>query len=159
MTKHYYPPLDERNINLVVQLVQEIEGYLNDPDCPYGEGIKQLFNNNNPSKYFDNLDSTNGIDLNDDSALADQLNILYSRMQEYWTEVKHSDKSQDKNSYFRTSTALIEKLIDLKERASRIQQANSFTSEMIRIMDEIMTPDQRNEVKLRLEKFNLGEEL
>ncbi len=148
----FYPVLQEKELRLVQQLIDHDPGYLHDPTCPYAEDIKKILRPKSAEQ--ESLAQMSGPAAVADAEIMKEINGLYTRLKDYWLEVKDSDKSADKNTFFRVSTTLLEKIIELRERMSNLSQVNAFTSEVLTIMEEIMTPDQRNVVEERLRKFN-----
>lgn len=147
----HYPQLDEKSIRLVTQLYEVDPKYFDSPECPYSPDIKELFKGENQTKYFDTHTT---VSLATDEDISNEINDVYTKLKDYWDEVKSSDKSADKNTFFRVSTSLLEKLVDLRERMSKIKQVNAFITEVMLIMDEILNSDQRNEVTERLKRFS-----
>lgn len=155
--KHIYPELNYQTIRLVQKLYADNPTYLDDPDCPYPKDIIELFKGEVQAKYFD-VQNTPTLALTNDSQIAAEIDDIYSKLKQYWEEVKNSDKSADKNTFFRVSAGLLEKLVELRERMSKIKKVNSFISETLDIFDCVLTADQRNEVMERLEKYNEQED-
>jgi len=148
---NHYPQLDEKSIRLVTQLYEVDPKYFDNPACPYSADIKELFKGESQTQYFDTHTT---VSLASDEDISNEINDVYQKLKDYWEEVKSSDKSADKNTFFRVSTSLLEKLVDLRERMSKIKQVNAFITEVMSIMDEILNSDQRNEVTERLKRFN-----
>ena len=152
----FYPPLPEKEMRLIQTLSASNPEYFNHPDCPYAQDTKDLFMGETQVKYFDKPE-TSATRIASDDQIAEEINDVYSKLKDYWSEVKSSDKSADKNTFFRVSTSLLDKLVELRERMSKIKKVNSFIGETLSILDEILTPDQRNEVMDRLKKYSDSE--
>lgn len=148
----YYPPISEKDIRLIQKLYEGDPSYFEAEECPYSPEVKDLFKGEVQSKYFDDTNPVKPIASDDE--IAQEINDVYAKLKEYWEEVKSSDKSADKNTFFRVSTSLLDKLVELRERMSKIKKVNAFITEVLAIMDEILLPDQRNEVTERLAKFS-----
>lgn len=153
MTDRYYPALDEKTIKLISKLFQEDPAYFTDPKCPYSKEVIDLLSGKAEFLDYDSHASIENMKAED---IEGQLGSLYAKLQKYWEEVRNSDKAADKNTYFRVATSLMEKLVDLQERMSMVSQANKFTQDVLNIMDEVMTADQRNEITARLEKYKVS---
>jgi uncharacterized protein YerC len=68
--------------------------------------------------------------------------------------------TQDVNermSYFRTATSLLDKLVGLQERAAGLRQLSEFQNMILQFLDELCTPDQRTELMERLKSVTLTE--
>lgn len=154
MKKRHYPPLDEKQISLIQQLFAVDPDYFKDPSCPYSQEVIKLFEGDNPVKDFD--EHTISVDEMSDDDIVTEISELHSKLKTYWDDVKSSDKSTDKNTFFRVSVTLMERIVDLREQMSNIKNVNLFTSEILSIMEQVLTADQRNEVIDRLKKFDMG---
>ena len=148
----HYPPIDEKTLRLLLLKYEQDPEYFSRPECPYAQDIKDIFTGQTAVQYFDT--HMESVTLESDDDIQKEINDVYSKLKNYWDEVKISDKSADTNTFFRVSTSLLEKLVDLRERMSKIKQVNSFISEVMQIMDEVLSSDQRNEVTERLKRFN-----
>lgn len=153
MSTNHYPPLNEPQLKLVLTLYEANPDYFNHPDCPYSKEIKDLFQGELAVKYFDSHVGGSGSDELDDATTMKALTELYTKLKDYWDDVKDSDKATDKNTFFRVSASLLEKVVLLKEKQSNIMLVDSFINEVLNIMGDICTPDQRNEVIDRLAKY------
>lgn len=154
MTNRHYPELNEKDLKLIIRIYEDDPDYFDDENCPYDSEIKEFFKGEASVHYFDTHGSAASKPPSDDDILA-QVTALYDRLNEYWNDVKDSENSSDKNTYFRVSVSLMERLTTLKEKMSNLKNVNTFMAEVLQIMDEILTPDQRNEIMKRLEKFQL----
>ncbi len=66
-----------------------------------------------------------------------------------------TDDHSERMSYFRTSTALLEKLVGLKERALNIRQISRFYQTVLAVMEEVLEPGQVTEVRERLKEYEV----
>ena len=148
-----YPALDTKSINLIIQLYESFPDYFDSPDCPYPDTIKDLFRGELAYLDFDSHDTKSSNPLTDDEIIKN-ISDIHSKLQNYWNDVKNSDKGSDKNTFFRVSVALLEKLVSLRKEMSGIKHANQFIAETMTIMEDVLSADQRNEVMERLEKFD-----
>ncbi len=156
----FYPPLAEKDLRLISQLVQADPEYLTGKECPYSKDVIHLLmrglGQSGAREEATTSESYSTSELTTDAEISNEINNLYHRLQDYWQEVKNSDKSTDKNTFFRVSTSLLEKIVELREKMSNVGQVNSFISTILSIMDELLTPDQRSEVEERLRQFDLS---
>lgn len=153
-----YPPLPVKEINLILQLYASNPDYFN--NSPYPENIKSLFIHGSEARFFDSHSSStsNGpVDVLSDEQMLQEINVLYSQLKEYGNEALISDKGSDKNTFFKVSVSLLEKMVSLREKVSNIQQVNQFVNEILNILGDVLTVDQRNEVMARLQSFDLGQ--
>ena len=144
----YYPPLNEDDIKLVKQLFDENNSFFDDPDCPYSDEVKSLFTITDVMGDFDeNFD----LDLmNSDEYVMKEINSLYSHLQKYGQTMRESDTASEKNTYFKLSTTLLEKIISMKERVSNIKQVTEFTETVLQILEDEVSVDDRTRVIERL---------
>lgn len=147
-TAQHFPVLDEKPLRLIAQLYEHNKDFFDSPDCPYSEFVKELFQGELKANDFE----SHAVEMSDDD-LTKNINDLHKRLEDYWHDVKDSDKSADKNTFFRLSVTLQEKLVTLKERMQAMRSVSEFMSVTIGILDEVLNADQRTEVMTRLEKF------
>lgn len=147
----YYPALDIqtiKNLDLVRQLASDHPSYW--LESPYSGEVelmcKKWFA---PSKRAEvPFESEADLDIDMDSnarfeMLYRESAILYKNLKaagEGMTEIS------EKNAYYRTATSLLEKLIALQERALGIKQIHEFQTSVLDILENVLTPTQRNEV-------------
>lgn len=153
MSTYHYPPLNEAQIKLILSLFATYPDYFDVPGCPYSDEIKELFKGESKVLDFESH-QTAAKDLSDDQILQ-EISDLHQKLKDYWDEVKTSDKSADKNTFFRVAVALLERIVNLREQMSNLSQVNVFIDEVLRIMEQVLTPDQRSEVTERLKKFGM----
>ena len=118
MTERFYPNLDEKSIKLIMDLYETDPSYFDDDKCPYGQTIKDLFKGE--SKVLDFISHTS-TDIDDSKILSDEdilmeINGLHTKLKEYWDDVKDSAKATDKNTFFRVSVSLLERIVDLRSK-------------------------------------------
>lgn len=149
----HYPQFAERNIPLILQLSGTNPDYFTHPECPYLETTKMLFDKK-VSKVLHNTPDLGVVEeeLTDKNTI-EELSSLYKLLQEYKQEAMMSDKSADKNTFFRVSLSLLEKVIVLKEKMSNLNQVNAFVATVITVMEEVLTSDQRGLVMEKLKEF------
>lgn len=177
----YYPDLDERacaNFGVLIRLIEEDPTILISPNCPYpdsfiatmsdlllspGEtdGTRATRRPNEHDRamqesrekaeaYRKELIERAKTDDMDD-AMYEDLNATLIDLKVYGSQLGPADQTE-KMGYFRTKTALLEKLMLLRERAAGIKHVKEFESTILRIMEEVLTPEQRTEVMSDIRK-------
>lgn len=140
-----YPPLDMGNLEILLLKMREGGAeYLLDEDCPY------------PSRVVDLLLERVGGDVRGDEVEDLDLEKESTRILTELKEAKGSFGEADHTeamAYFRTSTAVLEKLIGLKERASNVRQIGVFYGIVMGVMEEFLEPAQITELRERLKGY------
>lgn len=78
-----------------------------------------------------------------------EVSKLFKELQDEKANMNVKDNSE-KMSYFRTATALLEKLISLRERAQNVHQVGQFYTTVLAVMEETLNVDQIRGVRDRL---------
>lgn len=149
----HYPELNESNLEIVAKIYEADVGYFDDPECPYSKSTKDIFKGKR--KYAD-FDSHNPPDqLPDSDDLITQINYLSQELKDYGASISGNVEStaSDKNTYFRLSVTLLDKLIELKEKTVKIKEYEVFSSAVLDAMERDMTPDQRQVIMTRLQEL------
>lgn len=144
----FYPEITEDQLwpfLIVKRQLQENPDLFDDPDCPYNEDIKGFFVSIPRTGLADEIDDTSVGDLKAEAAR------LYRELKEFGKTLEAGDTSE-RNTYFRLSVALLEKILELEERAAGLQNFKHFRDTILQIMEDILTPDQRTKVMDRLEE-------
>ena len=160
MSSRYFPQLvDAKTIKIIAGLYSTDPDYFTDKACPYDSEIKEIFIKPAPvevaGKTTNPYDDIPLTELTDDS-LIDEINALHHKLKGYWAQVESSDKSADKNTFFRVNTSLLERIVALREKMTNTLKINTFIAEVLSIMDEVLDADQRNLVVERLKQFGAG---
>lgn len=144
----HYPELNNNNIKLVKQLFEEDKTFFDDPDCPYSDEVKSIFRLSDIENDFDkNFD----VDIMDsEEHIMKEINALYNHLQKFGANMRDSDTASEKNTYFKLSTTLLEKIISMKERVTNISKVNEFTETVLQILEEEVNVDDRTKVIERL---------
>ena len=149
--KYFYPALNEPALRQVIQLYETHPDYFDSPDCPYGQFIKDFFKANSAASDFD---SHSDVAVKfDEKGLQNEIEALYADLKKYGRDAQTSDNAADKNTFFRLSVGLLEKIIEVKKNLHYIQSINQFIEEVLSSMQEILNPDQRNEFMDRIRPF------
>lgn len=156
MSLPHYPAIaDKETIKVIAGLYALDAEYFTNPACPYDQAIKEIFMGSGKHLDFDSHSNVNVI-LTDEDVIT-EINDLHQKLKGYWDEVEKSEKSADKNTFFRVNVSLLERIVDLRERMTNTLKINAFIAEVLSIMDEIMTADQKNEIMARMAQFQTGD--
>lgn len=149
MSERFYPNIIEDQallIRSIIRKLDEDEGYLTSPECPYSDELKKFFISfAKPSS--NTLDVFEGDEID---ALDDQLKKLINDLEEQGKALGSHDTSE-KLHYFRTKTTLIEKLVTLRERTFNLKEIHVFRSTILQFMHDVCTPDQVTELMSKLD--------
>lgn len=148
-TPKFYPEFTPNlftTLNTWKKLIKDDPTYLEDEDCPYEpneiEFLTALFS----------IQTDAGITVAD-SELEDLDSIpdfetealqLYRDMKTFKNSLNHGDTSE-MTSTFRTMVSLMEKILDVQERASGIKQFGVFKTFILDSMERYLTPQQKTE--------------
>lgn len=154
MQDKYYPPINQSHLRIMLKLMNEHSDYLTDKSCPYDADIKSLLTETQGNKKKPNAAKIDLDALNEDD-LSVQINTLYADLQSYGSSINSDPEASatDRNTYFRLSTALLEKLVQIREKALNMKQYAAFQQEILNIMDEVLNADQKKEITERLKRF------
>lgn len=145
----FYPTINERDLHLIARIYTANPHYFDVPECPYSEATKEIFKGTSQYRDFDTHKTT---EIPATDSLIAQINILSHQLQEYGNSINLGDNvsASDRNTYFRLSVALLEKLIEIKEKVTKIKEYEVFTAAVMDIMDKLLSPDQRNVMMAKL---------
>jgi uncharacterized protein YutE (UPF0331/DUF86 family) len=140
MNPKYYPALNEDQILLINRVFRSLEedpNYLNSQQCNYSPVIKAFFTRvpTTPGVTTDLFEGDEVV------AVERQIQKLINDLEDFAGKLTDADSSE-KLQYFKTKTALLEKLIGHLERAANLKQINEFRGLVIQFMDEILDKDQ-----------------
>lgn len=148
----FYPPINsEQSLSVINRLYEANPEFFDAPTCPYSDFIKSLFKGT--AKVHDMQTHrkpasrpTTGNDLED------RIAVLSEELEAYGDFIHSSAEvtPADRNTYFRLSVTLLEKLIDLKKDTIRINQYLAFQQVILNFMDRNLTPDQRTELMQKI---------
>lgn len=164
MSDKFYPSVSLSFLETIRRLQLAIEQdaeYLSDEGCPYPEEIKAALKKAFPAVAPVVIRQASTVESNDvlthlspdaeDAkilALLADVEDLYSQLKD--SAVKTSESASDQMGYFRTSTALLEKIANLTERASALRNYREFTNTVLEILEDVCTPEQRTVFITRL---------
>lgn len=147
----YYPeitnPLDLLPaLKLIKRKVDEDSQYLLNSDCPYPSDL---------AYYLSNM----MVEANQEVSSGDEIDVereaitLFNDMKTFKKDLTHADTSE-RASMFRTLTSLMEKIINVKERASALHNFQAFESIIFETIDGYLDPQQRTELFDRLKELS-----
>lgn len=149
MSERFYPQIASdqlQPLQIVRRLMKSDPGYLDDSECPFDEDTKEFLRS-----ICGIAAATSG----EAPAVFDDLNAevarLYKELTDFGQKVGKDDNAQQ-NTYFRLSGSLLEKLIELKERAIGIKFYEQFTNTTLQIMEDELPPDRRTSVIARMKE-------
>ena len=146
----YYPKLDEKMLKLVATIYENDPNYFLDPKCPYSKETKDIYQKKAKHNDFDGYADK---DLKSADNLLEEINLLGSQLKQYWSDIQSGDSTPaDKNTYFRLASALLEKMINMKERLLNIKEFESFIVLVLDVIDRELDLEARTRV---LERFKL----
>lgn len=164
MSNAYYPPIDEATIRMLPVLAKQIQAdgsvnYLQ--GSPYKPEIceilrQHLLEKNGPGgsgsagptnplagnggseedlAYVEKLLASGGVER--------ELASLYGKLSRFGDGLTAEDTSE-MASFFRVSTSLMTKIVELQEKASGISQFIAFKNRVMGLLSDVMSVDQRN---------------
>lgn len=141
MSDVLYPEIDEKAIILISEFVSRNPGYLE--ESPYSEEFKNIFNSTKVS-----------VDVNDIDELVTEIITLSDQLKAMGDKIEKLEPSE-KNTYFRTRFALLEKRVELIERAANVNRVKEFYDTIVRIFEEELRdyPDIKTSVMERIDDF------
>lgn len=149
MSERFYPNITEDQIHLINSVFRktaEDENYLTSPQCPYPEVVKQFFN-----KQITTAAGTVNLFEGDESeALDAQIKQVINDLEQYGKSLSSEDTSE-KLQYFKTKTALLEKLLTMRERTFNIKEIHVFRTTIMQFLSEVCTADQITDIMTRLD--------
>jgi hypothetical protein len=126
--------------------------YLTAPECPYTGDLLLLLSNfgQKEAKISGNspiLANSGGKWGN----LEAEANDLYAQLKAFSAEIRQGDVSE-RMSYFRTATALLEKIVSINERAVGLKQINEFQEIILNVFDKHLPPEIRTTIMDQLRR-------
>ncbi len=151
----FYPSLRAETImslNAVALNIQKDPNYLDHSDCPYDDKTKEFFRKRIDVVGSNGVsDSPNLFEGENELEVLDEQIIKVINDLEVFGQKLTVAESPDKMGYFRTKTALIEKLVNMRERVFNIKEINDFKLTLLAFMNEILTKDQVTNLMSRLD--------
>lgn len=162
----FYPEFNEDNLDwalsLIVQHMMDDEMYLEGDEHPYSakfvtamtalrdhvpqyiyDRIRDEFEDETKLKRaFREIDEKLERKPVEEMSIEEQLDMLYRDLIDQRDRLGDAT-SAEKMAYFRTATSLLERILGLKERAAGLRRIKQFQDIVIKLMDDVLTPDQR----------------
>ncbi len=174
MSNAYYPPIDEATIRMLPVLAKQIqaEGSVNYlQGSPYKPEICEILRQHLLEKMGSASGPANPLagsgDSEEDLAYVErllasggverELASLYGKLSRFGNGLTAEDTSE-MASFFRVSTSLMTKIVELQEKASGISQFIAFKNRVMGLLSDVMSVDQRNVFMEALERDFGGEE-
>jgi hypothetical protein len=137
---HSYPAITDAML-VPFRAIDVQPGCLDDPACPYPPAIKaflkRLIGDTTPIKAFDDED------------LEKEINDIYRQLQ----DVPVTTDTKENIAMFKVRADLLTKMVSLKERAMNARDMARFQRTVVEVLDQIITPAQRNEFLEKLTPY------
>ncbi|BCJ91793.1 hypothetical protein IZ6_25280 [Terrihabitans soli] len=147
----FFPKITEdtfRPLKAAADLARHHEGYLDSPDCPYSDEIKEFLRARQVAIQTQKADIFD-VEGDKNEIIEREITGLINELKQFGTQLTNKDHSE-KIQFFKTYTGVLEKLVVLKERVFNIQEMATFQSVVIRLMEEVLSKDQIAELMSRL---------
>lgn len=155
-----YPNLDPRLLAplRIIQANLALEkGYLDEENCPYSPDLREFLRvfTQKAEKTVENASEIVkkpnflGLSGNKWAALETEVADLYQELKDFSATIKDGDVSE-RMAYFRTATALLEKIVSINERAMGLKHVSDFHQLVLSIFEAELSVDQRTTIMARL---------
>lgn len=151
-----YPGLSE-DVVLTLKLVkagmdQYGDDYFDDAECPYSEATKK-FLRGFLVKGIGGVEDVENIFVGEDVVEVEVLDVqiqkILSRMDAMEKELGGMEPNERLN-FFKTRTALMEKLINMREKTENLRMLSEFKAVVVSVLEDVCDADQINEFRRRL---------
>lgn len=144
-----YPRIDVDELEILLLKIRE-EGarYLMDEECPYPARLVDLL-----LEYRGTGGEVEDEDEGDLDLVKENQRIL-RELKDQKDTLKDDDHSEAM-AYYRTSTAVLEKLVSMQERANNVRQIGKFYGIVMETMEEFLDAAQITELRERLKEFGV----
>ena len=175
---YYYPDISPKEFNILLTLAKQHEDYFTSGDCPYNEAVAEFFVPPEPEivernvvvevevevekpiyiqhkpKSIDTVALEETLeDLESTDVMLAEVKRIYIQLQTMGSSMTSEDASSaEKNTYFKLSTTLLEKLLGMQERIINIKTITSQIDIILEIMESEVPVDVRNSIMSRLRK-------
>lgn len=155
----YYPEINQSYLTPLEVIAEQIDLYPEylGPKCPYSKEMKALLIRFRTSSGSSNT-RANFFGRTGDKwqALLDEILNLYQELNDFGANLSTEDTAETM-SYLRTKTSLIQKIVEMSERALGLKRLSEFQNTMMDIMENVLDLDQRTQVMDRL-RASIGED-
>lgn len=84
--------------------------------------------------------------------ISDELDRIYDMLQSCYEQIELAEPAE-KNTFFRLSVTLLDKIVSLKERSAKIDQVIEFQNTIIEIMENVLSTEERTQIIDRLRSY------
>lgn len=136
MSSDLFPQIDPAAVarmKLVQQMVDDDPSYLDNPDCPYPEAVKEFFRKRIKMKQADGP-----IDLEEETG------SLYATLKDYGDTLKGED-TKEYMAWIKTLVQVQERLLGLQERAKSVKHVKMFEAAVFAALENL-EPHVRTEI-------------
>lgn len=146
----HYPTLDPqvlRTLTLIQKLSDQDPTYLK--KAPYPIEIVDFFPKKSES-------FTVAVKSDETRDLEEEADILYNDLKALRPSmIGGNESSKDSFDYVKAATSLLEKVLNIKERASKIKEIDKFKATVIEFLADVVTPEQRTLFMDALSRANI----
>lgn len=155
----YYPEINSSYMTPLEVIAEQMDLYPEylGPKCPYSKEMKALLSRLKASSSA-GAGETPFFGRSGDKwqALLDEILNLYQELNDFGANLSTEDTAETM-SYLRTKTSLIQKIVEMSERALGLKRLSEFQNTMMDIMENVLDPDQRTQVMDKL-RASIGED-
>lgn len=153
----YYPPIPNdrevaSSLKFLSRKLKEEPDFLTNPQCPYGPELVGWLQNTLVSQQINMTTTVSPEDLTNEIDIEVESTLLFREMKTFKTELTKSDVNE-KAAMFRTLTSLMEKIINVRERASSLKNYTLFEQTVIDAIDNYLEPKERTLLLEQLQKI------
>lgn len=149
----FYPDLDQRMLlplKVFLQGMQNDPLFLDRPECPYDDdlraSLRDFWLKFRVVTAAERVPTAAAPMVEDGEAKWDSvgaaLHSIYKELADFSSAIPESDV-KERMAYFRTATALLEKITSLGERTANVREVSQFKALVLQVFDQVLTPDQR----------------
>lgn len=151
----YYPPIPNEAdtvsaLKFISRKLKEDPDFLSGPKCPYSSELVNWLQDTLVPQQINNVDTP--LVLTEDIDIELESTTLFREMKTFKTDLSKADVNE-KAAMFRTMTSLMEKIINIKERASALKNFGLFEQLMLDAIDNYLEPKERTALLDSLEKL------
>ena len=157
MDHSFYPPLDAGSVTAVRAAVSQARrhaDWLVSPGCPYDQatrlGLTELLRALPPASSAPEEPQAPVDDADRYTTLEGDANSMLRELRELLTQIG-KEEVKERLAGYKVATTLMEKLIDLGERASTLRDMSQFQRGVLKVFDTVLTPAQRTQALRLLE--------
>ena len=150
----FYPELSEDSvlsIKLVMQMLEKDPEYLDAKECQYSPTVKEFLRGVAAPKGMLEIPDLFEGGMNDEPEVLDrQIQKILNRMDAMEGELGGFEPNE-RMTFFKTRTAMLEKLISLREKVTNIREMMDFQAIVLATLEEVSSPEQ---IKTFMERLN-----